>query len=144
MIHGAGHFCSELFATNRTGFWVGLGLIALGSGGIKPGVGVGRRRVRPDDRAPGEGGGDAFYWILAFGSFFASLLMPIFLRSDGASVGCGIPGGLRGSAMVIRWIGRKRDVRVPPALPDRHGFPNVARTALASDRPGFAPAVTGG
>lgn len=46
--------------------------------------------------------------------------------------------------MVIRWIGRKRDVRVPPALPDRHGFPNVARTALASGRPGFAPAVTGG
>lgn len=87
---------------------------------------------------------DAFYWILAFGSFFASLLMPIFLRSDGASVRCGIPGGLRCSAMVIRWIGRKRDVRVPPALPDRRGFPNVARTALASGRPGFAPAVTGG
>lgn len=36
---------------------------------------------------------DAFYWILAFGSFFASLLMPIFLRSDGASVGTAFPAG---------------------------------------------------
>jgi POT family proton-dependent oligopeptide transporter len=37
LIHGAGHFCPALFATNRTGFSVGRGLIALGSGGIKPG-----------------------------------------------------------------------------------------------------------
>ena len=87
---------------------------------------------------------DAFYWILAFGSFFASLLMPIFLRSDGASVGCGIPGGRRCSATVIRWNGRKRDVRVPPARPDPDWFPNVARTAFALGRLGFALAVPGG
>ena len=90
-----------------------------------------------------KGGSDAFYWILAFGSFVASLLMRIFLRSDGARVGRDIPGGRRCSATVIRWNGRKRDVRVPPARPDPHWFPNVARTAFASGRPGFALAVQG-
>ncbi len=39
---------------------------------------------------------------------------------------------------------RKRDVRVPPARPDPHWFPNVARTAFASGQLGFALAVPGG
>src|SRR3546814_4894224 len=51
---------------------------------------------------------DAFYWIIKFGSFFASLLMPIFLREYGPSVAFGIPGLLMAVATVIFWAGRNR------------------------------------
>jgi POT family proton-dependent oligopeptide transporter len=40
---------------------------------------------------------DAFYWIINFGSFFASLLMPVFLRDYGPAVAFGIPGILMAS-----------------------------------------------
>ena len=39
-----------------------------------------------------------------FGSFFASLLMPIFLREYGAGVAFGIPGILMGLATLLFWI----------------------------------------
>ena len=86
---------------------------------------------------------DAFYWIINFGSFFASLLMPIFLRSYGAEVAFGIPGALMFIATVILWIGRKHYVMVPPAPPNPHSFLNVSRTALASGTRGRVLAMTG-
>lgn len=36
LIYCAGHACTALFENNRNGFYTGLFLIALGSGGIKP------------------------------------------------------------------------------------------------------------
>ena len=36
LVYCAGHACLATFESNRTGFYTGLGLIALGSGGIKP------------------------------------------------------------------------------------------------------------
>ena len=55
LVYCAGHACLALFEDNRTGFYTGLFLIALGSGGIKPLVVVVRRRpVRPDQQAPGQ------------------------------------------------------------------------------------------
>ncbi|MGH8031838.1 MAG: MFS transporter, partial [Luteimonas sp.] len=71
-----------------------------------------------------------------FGSFFASLLMPIFLRSHGAAVAFGIPGALMLIATVIFWLGRRNYVNVPPARSDRHGFIAVARSALLAQRAG--------
>ena len=65
---------------------------------------------------------DAFYWIINFGSFFASLLMPIFLRNYGPAVAFGIPGVLMFIATVIFWMGRKKYVHVPPAPPNPHSF----------------------
>ena len=66
---------------NRTGFYFGLVLIALGSGGIKPCVAafVGDQ-FDQTNKHRAKVVFDAFYWIINFGSFFASLLMPIFLR----------------------------------------------------------------
>jgi POT family proton-dependent oligopeptide transporter len=84
---------------------------------------------------------DAFYWIINFGSFFASLLMPIFLRSYGASIAFGIPGALMFIATVIFWAGRKQYVLVPPAPPNPHSFLNVSRTALAAGTTGRVLAI---
>lgn len=137
LIYCVGHLCLALFEDNRTGFFVGLGLIALGSGGIKPCVAafVGDQ-FDQKNKHRAKVVFDAFYWIINFGSFFASLLMPIFLRQFGASLAFGIPGVLMFIATVIFWLGRKHYVLVPPAPPNPHSFLHVSRTALLADRRG--------
>lgn len=145
LVYCLGHLCLALFDTNRTGFYTGLALIALGSGGIKPCVAafVGDQ-FDQTNKHRAKVVFDAFYWIINFGSFFASLLMPIFLRSYGASVAFGIPGALMFIATVILWSGRKQYVMVPPAPPNPHSFLNVSRTALAAGTGGRVLATMGG
>jgi len=144
LVYCLGHACLAVFESNRTGFYTGLALIALGSGGIKPCVAafVGDQ-FDQTNKHRAKVVFDAFYWIINFGSFFASLLMPIFLRSYGASVAFGIPGALMFIATVILWIGRRHYVMVPPAPPNPHSFLNVCRTALASGTSGRMLAITG-
>jgi POT family proton-dependent oligopeptide transporter len=144
LVYCAGHLCLALFESSRPGFYTGLCLIALGSGGIKPCVAafVGDQ-FDQTNKHRAKLVFDAFYWIINFGSFFASLLMPIFLRSFGGAVAFGIPGALMFIATLILWLGRKRYVFVPPAPPDPHSFLRVARTALISGRPGLALAAVG-
>ena len=50
LVYCVGHACLALFDDNRTGFYTGLFLIALGSGGIKPLRRVVRRRSVRSDR----------------------------------------------------------------------------------------------
>src|SRR5690606_21372500 len=122
---------------NRTGFYTGLFLIALGSGGIKPLVSafVGDQFDRSNKHLA-KVVYDAFYWTINFGSFFASLLMPIFLRSYGPAVAFGIPGALMFVATFVFWLGRRKYVMVPPSPPNPHSFLRVARTALLARAPG--------
>jgi POT family proton-dependent oligopeptide transporter len=144
LVYCLGHAFLAVFDSNRTGFYTGLALIALGSGGIKPCVAafVGDQ-FDQTNKHRAKVVFDAFYWIINFGSFFASLLMPIFLRSYGASVAFGIPGALMFIATVILWIGRKQYVMVPPAPPNPHSFLNVCRTALESGTRGRVLAIAG-
>src|SRR6187431_2827381 len=104
LVYCVGQFCLALFVTNRTGFYVGLFLIALGSGGIKPCVSafVGDQ-FDQTNKSRARVVFDAFYWIINFGSFFASLLMPIALRKFGGAVAFGIPGALMFIATLILW-----------------------------------------
>lgn len=139
LLYCLGHLCLAVFESNRTGFFAGLALIALGSGGIKPCVAafVGDQFDQTNKKYA-KVVFDAFYWIINFGSFFASLLMPIFLRKFGASVAFGIPGLLMAVATLIFWLGRKHYVMVPPAPADPHSFLNVSRSALAASPQGRA------
>jgi POT family proton-dependent oligopeptide transporter len=134
------------------GFYVGLGLIALGSGGIKPLVAsfVGDQFDQTNkDKAKLVF--DAFYWIINFGSFFASLLMPLFLKNYGAAVAFGIPGVMMFIATMVLWSGRRKYVHVPPAAASPHSFTRVAKSALLAHapgtgrpgRPGLAVAIIG-
>ncbi|MBT2118143.1 oligopeptide:H+ symporter [Dyella sp. LX-66] len=139
LVYCLGHLCLALFEHHPTGFYVGLGLIALGAGGIKPLVAsfVGDQ-FDSANKHLAKPVFDAFYWIINFGSFFASLLAPMFLRHFGAAVAFGIPGALMLAATFVLWLGRHRYVMVPPSPPDPDAFSRVVRTALLTQAPGQA------
>jgi POT family proton-dependent oligopeptide transporter len=91
---------------------------------------------------------DAFYWIINFGSFFASLLIPPLLAKEPILLGpltipaplprlaFGIPAILMVVATLIFWAGRKRYVNVPPTPADPNAFTRVCWTALTASIPG--------
>jgi proton-dependent oligopeptide transporter, POT family len=137
LVYCVGQACLAMFVTNRLGFYVGLGLIALGSGGIKPCVAafVGDQ-FDQTNKHRAKVVFDAFYWIINFGSFFASLFMPLFLRHLGPAVAFGVPGVLMFISTAIFWLGRKQYVMVSPAPPNPHSFLRVSRDAIISGLPG--------
>lgn len=137
LIYCAGHGLLALFDDNATGFYGGLFLIALGAGGIKPLV-ASFMGDQFDERNKhlAKVVFDAFYWIINFGSFFASLLMPLFLSSFGPEVAFGIPGALMLIATLVLWAGRRRYVMVEVQPPNPNSFVNVVKTALFRDVPG--------
>lgn len=137
LVYCAGHACLAIFEDNVNGFYFGLFLIALGSGGIKPLVAsfVGDQFDQTNkDKAKIVF--DAFYWIINFGSFFASLLMPLLLRDYGPAWAFGVPGILMFIATMVFWSGKKKYVHVPPSPPNPHSFMQVAKTALLAKAPG--------
>jgi POT family proton-dependent oligopeptide transporter len=137
VLYCIGHGCLAVFEGNRTGFYTGLFLIALGSGGIKPlVVSFVGDQFDQSNKQLAKVVFDAFYWSINFGSFFASLLMPILLREYGPAVAFGIPGVLMFVATVVLWAGRKKYVYVPPAPPNPHSFMRVVHTALMARSPG--------
>lgn len=137
LIYCAGHACLALFESNLNGFYFGLFLIAFGSGGIKPlVVSFVGDQFDQTNKKKAKVVFDAFYWSINFGSFFASLLMPIFLRDYGPAVAFGIPGILMFVATMVFWAGRRKYVHVPPSQPSEESFTRVAKTALLSATPG--------
>ncbi|MFY2764719.1 oligopeptide:H+ symporter [Arenimonas sp. MALMAid1274] len=144
LIYCAGHACLALFEDNRNGFFTGLFLIALGSGGIKPlVVSFVGDQFDQTNKHRARVVFDAFYWIINFGSFFASLLMPLVLKNWGPAWAFGIPGVLMFIATVIFWAGRRQYVNVPPSGPDPNSFLSVVRTALRTGSPGPGTVIAG-
>ncbi len=137
LVYCAGHACLALFEGSRGGFFLGLGLIALGAGGIKPLVAsfMGDQ-FDQSNKHRARMVFDAFYWIINFGSLLASLLIPLALKNLGPAWAFGIPGILMLAATLVFWLGRKRYVRVPLPPKDPHSFANVVRTALLAHAPG--------
>jgi len=133
LVYCVGHACLAIFESWRPGFYVGLGLIAFGSGGIKPCVSsfVGDQ-FDASNKHLAKIVFDAFYWIINFGSFFASLLIPFLLKTAGPSVAFGVPGILMFIATVVLWLGRKQYVITPIRDEDPDAFSKVLKTALLS------------
>jgi POT family proton-dependent oligopeptide transporter len=102
--------------------WLGLALVSIGSGGIKPCVSahVG------DQFGKGNWGlvakvFQAFYFIINFGSFFATIAIPWTRVAFGTSVAFAIPGILMLIATIFFWMGRREFVHVPPNPGGRTG-----------------------
>jgi len=115
LVYCVGHLFLALFENQPAGFAFGLGLIALGAGGIKPCVSahVGDQFNESNkhllDRIFG-----IFYFSINFGAFFSTLLTPILLKAYGPSVAFGIPGALMLLATIVFVMGKKHYVHVPP------------------------------
>ena len=125
LVYCVGHLCLALMdmpqaflaATLEPRGWLlaGLGLIAIGSGGIKPCVSAhvgdqfGQSNRHLLERVFGW-----FYFAINFGSFFSTLLTPWLLEHHGPGWAFGVPGILMAIATGVFWLGRHRFVHVPP------------------------------
>lgn len=131
LVYCLGHAFLAFFEHDKIGFYWGLGLIALGSGGIKPCVSahVGDQ-FKPSQKDALRKVFDLFYWMVNFGSFFSSIITPWTLQAYGPSVAFGIPGVLMLIATFIFWLGRNEFVHVPPTGSDPHSTSKVLFSAL--------------
>ncbi len=114
LIYCLGHFALAVDHT-RTGLTIGLGLIAIGSGGIKPCVSAnlgdqfGSRNSHLITKA--------FYWFyfsINLGAGISTLLTPWLLKHYGPHLAFGIPGLLMLLATWVFWLGRWDYAHLPP------------------------------
>ncbi len=99
----------------RLGLTLGLTLIAIGSGGIKPCVSshVGDQFGSDNQHLLSRAFG-WFYFSVNFGSFFSILLIPWLLDHYGAVPAFGVPAALMLLAAVVFWLGRFKFAHIPP------------------------------
>ncbi len=118
LVYCAGHAtlaCMGLLGNSQWWLLAGLGLIALGSGGIKPCVSAhvgdqfGARNSHLLPRIF-----NWFYFSINFGAFASMLLTPWLLEWYGPHWAFGVPGVLMAIATFIFWLGRHRFIHVPP------------------------------
>ncbi|NDC53299.1 MAG: MFS transporter [Planctomycetia bacterium] len=132
LVYCAGHAALALDET-RSGLLLGLALIAVGSGGIKPCVSahVGDQ-FGPSNENLLPRVFSWFYFAINLGAFVSSLLTPWLLESFGPGWAFGVPGLFMAAATVIFWLGRHSFVHVPPAGPGaiREACGPEARAAL--------------
>jgi len=114
VVYCFGHLALALDHT-RFGLAIGLTLIALGAGGIKPCVSA----------AVGDQFGKSnqhlltrvfswFYFAINSGSALSTWVIPLLLDRSGPSLAFGIPGVLMLIATIIFWLGRRKFVHIPP------------------------------
>lgn len=115
IVYCFGHLALALDDT-RLGLYLGLALIALGAGGIKPCVTamVGDQFGR-GNRSLMAAVFNWFYFAINFGAFFSALLTPWLLDRFGTAVAFGLPGVLMLLSTIVFVAGRKKFVRIPPA-----------------------------
>ncbi len=139
LVYCAGHAAMAIFDGNLEGTYLGLTLIAIGAGGIKPCVSahVGDQFGKSNWHLINKVF-QAFYFIINFGSFFSTLLVPwLYNGGEGgeisiAGVGLGLehsgmvafglPGVLMFIATFVFWMGRNDFVHVPPNPGGKLGF----------------------
>lgn len=109
-----GHFALALDET-RMGLLIGLGLISLGAGGIKPCVSshLGDQFGSSNQHLLGKVFG-WFYLSINLGAFAAMLIIPWLLVKFGAAIAFATPGILMLVATFCFWSGRKRFIHIPP------------------------------
>lgn len=117
VIYCIGHAMLAMFDTNYNLFFVGLVLIALGAGGVKPNV-----SVMVGDQFENESDSniarlyDIFYFGINIGAFFSMLITPMLKNSKyGAPLAFGVPGLLMLLALFIFYTGRKQYKMKPAA-----------------------------
>ena len=113
IIYCFGHLALALDET-RLGLTLGLTLIAIGAGGIKPCVSahVGDQFGKTNQNLL-ERIFAWFYFSINLGSTVATLLIPLLLNWYGPQVAFGVPGLLMLIATIVFWMGRNKFVHIP-------------------------------
>jgi proton-dependent oligopeptide transporter, POT family len=147
IVYCFGHLALAINHT-RAGLVVGLLLIALGAGGIKPCVSANvGDQFGPSNQHLMTRVFSWFYFSINFGSLFSTLLIPWLMdpfqaspaqaaswpswlvtclqKIHGPEIAFGTPGVLMLVATVVFWLGRKKFVHLPPA-----GFGNYLSEIL--------------
>ena len=118
LVYCAGHVALSLDHT-RLGLLIGLTLIAIGSGGIKPCVSAllgdqfdsSNQQLLPKAFS-------WFYFAINVGAFCSMMVTPILLDRYGPGLAFGVPGILMFVATFIFWMGQQRYTLISP---DRTG-----------------------
>ena len=116
LLYCVGHGALAVMEGTRTGIYVGLALIALGAGGIKPCVSafVGDQFTASQHGLLPKVYG-LFYWAVNIGALFAFALIPVARDHWGYAWAFGIPGLFMGLATVIFWAGARHYRHTAPA-----------------------------
>ena len=114
IVYCLGHFTLALDET-RLGLTIGLTLIAIGAGGIKPCVSahVGDQFGKTNSYLL-EKVYSWFYLSINLGAFVSTMLTPILLANYGPQIAFGLPGLLMLLATIVFWMGRNVFIHVPP------------------------------
>ena len=113
VVYCLGHLVLALDNT-RTGLMLGLSLIAVGAGGIKPCVSAhvgdqfGRKNASLLPKVY-----NWFYLSINLGAAVSQLLTPFLLAKTSAHIAFGVPGVLMLLATIVFWLGRHRFAHVP-------------------------------
>jgi POT family proton-dependent oligopeptide transporter len=112
LVYCAGHGVLALDST-RLGLGIGLSLIALGAGGIKPCVSA---HLGDQYRGQAQGlissGYSFFYFAINVGALLSTLFIPWALSRYGPHAAFALPGVLMGVATIVFWKGRHTYTRV--------------------------------
>jgi POT family proton-dependent oligopeptide transporter len=114
IVYCLGHLTLALDDT-LWGLALGLGLISIGSGGIKPCVSAhvgdqfssANANLLPKVYA-------YFYFAINLGAAISTILTPLLLEHYGPHAAFGLPGGLMILATWVFWLGRNRFIHIPP------------------------------
>ena len=137
IVYCLGHLVLSLDDT-RIGLSIGLSLIAMGSGGIKPCVSahVGDQFGKTNSYLL-EKVFSWFYFSINFGAFISTLATPLLLEKYGPNVAFGIPGLLMFIATYVFWLGRKEFVHIQPGgmkfakeIASKEGLNALARLSI--------------
>ena len=114
IIYCLGHLTLALDET-AWGLAIGLSLISVGAGGIKPCVSahVGDQFGKTNSHLL-EKVFSWFYLSINLGAFISTMLTPILLKYYGSHIAFGIPGILMFIATILFWMGRNTFIHIPP------------------------------
>ncbi len=109
-------FCALAVDQTRLGLVMGLALIAVGSGVIKPCVSANvGDQFGKTNRHLMEKIFSWFYFSINVGAFISNLLVPILLERYGPRLAFGTPAVFMALATLAFWLGRKKFVHIRPA-----------------------------
>ncbi len=114
LLYCVGHGVLAMGETRGT-LLLGLTLIGIGAGGIKPCVSanVGDQFSQSNEHLLSKVY-NWFYFSINLGAFLSMMITPILLDKWGSRVAFGVPGIVMAIAVIIFWLGRKKYVHAPP------------------------------